>query len=141
MTVGQRWRAVALLTAFADRGVDAVLGGLGAGGTKSVPSDFRLDGVTLRLWALAAGRWSSAGYLLGLDPLGPQTHRPLVTALERAGASPALLPDQHGPALRVSGTRRLARLVELVGVPPAGVPVHDWPAVKAAHRGRTSIGA
>jgi len=173
VTVDQRWRAVALLTAFADRGVGAVLGGLDGewqvrtafradlvglaalwapGGTKSVPSDFRPDGVTLRLWALAAGHWSSAGYLLGLDPLSPQTHRPLVTALVRAGASPALLcetgrlslrrpPDERGPALRVSGTRRLARLVELVGVPPAGVPVHDWPAVTPAGRGRASIGA
>lgn len=162
VTVDQRWRAVALLTELADRGVAAMLGGsdgewqvrtafradlvgLAAcwapGGTKSVPPDFRLDGVTLRLWALTAGRWSAAGYLLGLDPLSPQTHRPLVTALVRAGASPALLPDTSGPALRVSGTRRLARLVELVGVPPAGAPVHDWPATAPVRHGRASIGA
>jgi hypothetical protein len=175
VTAGERWRAVALVTAFADRDVDAVLAGSdgdwlvrtafrsdlvplaaawtrdgrgkpGTVGVKSVPSDFRLDGVTLRLWALAAGRWSATGYLLGLDPASPQTHRPLVTALVRAGVSPALLAstdsgaDGH-PALRVSGTRRLARLVELVGVPPRGVSGHDWPAVVPVHRGRASIGA
>jgi hypothetical protein len=168
VTVDARWRATALLTAFADRGVDAVLAGsegewqvrtafrvdlvplaaawtpgrLGADGEKSVPADFRLDGVTLRLWALAAGRWSATGYLLGLDPVSPRTHRPLVTALVRAGVSPALLSDtEDGPALRVSGTRRLARLAELVGVPPCGVSGHDWPAVVPVHRGRASIGA
>lgn len=168
VTVDARWRATALLTAFTDRGVDAVLTGsdgewqvrtafridlvplaaawthgrLGTSGGKSMPADFRLDGVTLRLWALVAGRWSATGYLFGLDPLSPQTHRPLVTALVRAGVSPALLGDADGgPALRVSGARRLARLVELVGVPPCGVSGHDWPAVVPVHGGRASIGA
>lgn len=167
VTVDQRWRAVALLTAFAGRGVGAVImsGGdaawqvrtafradlvpLADAWSPAAPADLagedrnRLDGATLRLWALVAGRWSAAGYLLGLNPARPETYRPLVTALVRAGMSPALLTGTAGggPALRVSGTRRLARLVELVGVPPAGVPVHDWPAVQAARRGRASIGA
>jgi hypothetical protein len=43
-----------------------------------------------------------------------------------------------GPALRVSGGRRLARLVELVGTAPPGVSGHDWPAVLPS---RASIGA
>lgn len=172
VAVDARWRATALLTACADRGVAAVLTGSDgewlvrtpfradlvplaaawtegrprSGAVKSVPADFRLDGVTLRLWALAAGRWSTAGYLLGLDPLSPGTHRPLVTALVRVGVSPALRTCDDtgvggGPALRVSGTRRLARLAELVGAPPRGVSGHDWPAVRLGQRGRASIGA
>jgi hypothetical protein len=168
--VTQRWRAVALVAAFAERGVDAVIVGsegdwlvrtafradlvplanawsaVAAPATLAGADRNRLDGATLRLWALAAGRSSATGYLLGLDPLSPWTHRPLVTALVRAGVSPALLDSTDsgadgGPALRVSGTRRLARLVELVGVPPYGVSGHDWPAVVPVHRGRTSIGA
>ncbi|HEX5405335.1 MAG TPA: hypothetical protein VFX16_23915 [Pseudonocardiaceae bacterium] len=153
--VDQRWRAVALVAACAERGVGATVSttedgrrvvrtafradlvGLAshwqAGATKSVPERFVMDGVTLRLWALVAGRWSESGYLLGLDPDSPWTHLPLVTALVRAGMSLALV-DDGGPALRVAGARRLGRLVELVGVPPPGVPGHDWPAV-AGNRG------
>jgi hypothetical protein len=169
--LGQRWRALALASAFAERGVDVVVtsaedgryqlrtafradlvelaaswstsrtGDTNAGG-KSVPARFTLDGVTLRLWALAAGCWSESGYLLGLDPANPRTHQPLVIALVRAGVSAALLPDHEGgPALRVYGARRSARLVELVGAVPQGVPGHDWPAVRVGQRGRASIGA
>jgi hypothetical protein len=32
-----------------------------------------------------------------------------------------------GPALRISGTRRMQRLAELVGAPPGGVPAAEWP--------------
>jgi hypothetical protein len=175
--LGQRWRALALASAFAERGVDVVVTSAEDGGyqlrtafradlvdlaaswsgntntrnsttgdtstgAKSVPARFVLDGVTLRLWALAAGCWSESGYLLGLDPANPRTHQPLVIALVRAGVSAALLPDREGgPALRVYGARRLARLVELVGAVPQGVPGHDWPTVLVGQRGRASIGA
>ncbi len=117
-------------------------GGPLTGTVKSVPGRFVFDGVTLRMWALVAGRWSASGYLLGLDPLSPQTHQPLVDALVPAGI-PAGLVDtgDDGPAVRVTGIRRLARLVELVGDVPAGLPTHDWPAVESGHRGRAPIGA
>lgn len=172
VVLAQRWRAAALVAECARRGVDAVAsltddgepfvrtafradlvglatawlpdpsGGSRAGEGKRVPERFRIDGVTLRLWALVAGRWSEAGYLLGLDPLHPLTHEPLVTALALAGL-PVVLVDAGagGPAVRVSGVRRLARLVELVGAAPRGVPGHDWPAVVTGRRGRTPIGA
>jgi hypothetical protein len=168
--LGQRWRALALASAFTERGIEAMVtpsddgyqvrtafradlvgladawscGRTGATATpvKSVPERFTLNGVTLRLWALVAGCWSESGYLLGLDPASPRTHQPLVRALVRAGVSAAVLDEgDGGPALRVYGVRRLARLVELVGAAPAGVPGHDWPAVVAGRRGRASIGA
>jgi hypothetical protein len=161
--LADRWRAVALAAACADRGVHAEIGVTDEGhplmrtafrvdlvelatrwtrgAVKSAPERFTLDGVTLRLWALAAGRWSESRYLFGLDPHNPQTHQPLADALTRAGVPVALLGVRGGgPALRVSGSRRLARLVELVGEAPRGIPAHDWPAI-ASRRGRASIGA
>ena len=112
------------------------------GTVKSVPERFTLDGVTLRLWALVAGHWSESGYLLGLDPLSPLTHQPLADALVRAGLPVGLVTDAAGgPAVRVTGVRRLARLVELVGDVPAGLPTHEWPAVMSGRRGRAPMGA
>lgn len=160
----QRWRAVALALACAERGVTAdvtaaedgnalvrtpfrvdlvdLAARWSRGAAKAVPEPFALDGVTLRLWALAAGRWSESGYLFGLDPRSPQTHEPLAAALVRAGVPVALLDERAGgPAVRVSGVRRLARLVELVGAAPPGVPAHDWPAAVSARRQREAVGA
>jgi hypothetical protein len=151
VAVEQRWRANALVAACAERGVVARVATTETGGqvvrtafradlvelatrwsdgaAKAVPAGFGLAGGTLRLWALVAGRWAESGYLLGLDPTGPPTYRPLIRGLLRAGLSVALVDDDPvGPALRVSGVRRLARLVELVGDAPTGVPEHDWPA-------------
>lgn len=155
IAVAQRWRAGALAALCAERGVtartsateegtwlvrtafradlvDLVAAWTGPAG-KSVPERFTVDGVTLRVWAVVAGRWSESGYLLGLDPASPWTHQPLVAALMRAGMPVALVDDgAGGPAVRVSRVRRLARLAELVGEPPAGVSGHDWPAATGA---------
>lgn len=96
------------------------------GAVKSVPAGWQLDGPALRLWALAAGRPDDrGGYLLALDPHAPQTHQPLIAAATRAGIPPARV--GHGPALRISGTRRVQRLVEMVGPVPARVPTAEWP--------------
>jgi hypothetical protein len=75
-----------------------------------------------------AGR--RGGYLLGLDPHAPHTHQALVAAATRAGLPPARL----GGALRISGTRRMARLVEMVGPAPDRMPAGTWP----RYRGRTA---
>ncbi|MDQ4117341.1 MAG: hypothetical protein M3235_10335, partial [Actinomycetota bacterium] len=101
-------------------------------GAKRVPDGFQLDGAALRLWALAAGVTDlRGGYVLLLDPLAPQTHGPLVAATTRAGLPPARLEaGEHGvpgPALRIGGARRLARLAELVGPAPAALQPGDWP--------------
>lgn len=96
------------------------------GSVKCVPEGWQLDGPALRMWALAAGRPDDrGGYLLGLDPHAPETHLPLIAAATRAGLPPAR--DGRGPALRISGTRRVARLVELVGPVPPGTATAEWP--------------
>lgn len=149
VVVADSWRARALAGECAERGVDvdvaasddgrpllrtafrADLATLAAewmrGAVKAVPDGLELDGHTLRLWVQTSGRTDGRGYLLGLDPHAPDTHRPLTKALERIGMAPALLgPRGGGPALRVTGQRRLAHLLELVGAPPAGAEA-DWP--------------
>jgi hypothetical protein len=96
------------------------------GSAKCVPEEWQLDGPTLRMWALAAGRPDGrGGYLLALDPHAPDTHLPLIAAATRAGLPPARV--GQGPALRISGTRRVARLVELVGPVPPGAATAEWP--------------
>ncbi len=73
----------------------------------------------LRAWTLAAGSPEAGHYLLGLDPHAPDTHSPLASALMRVGIAPTLIGTRGGrPALRISGRRRLSRLVENVGEPP-----------------------
>ncbi|HEV7906568.1 MAG TPA: hypothetical protein VGP03_00370 [Pseudonocardiaceae bacterium] len=147
----EQWRAKALSLACAERGVEAQvlateeghplvrtafrtdLSGLAArwlrGAVKGVPREFDLDGSVLRLWALSAGKWVESGYVLGLDPHAPDTHEPLHAALAASGLPSTLLGVRGGgPALRVTGRRRLARLAELVGSPPRGVAEDTWPA-------------
>lgn len=99
------------------------------GDRKVVPAGFALDGGTLRLWALASGRWIESGYFLGLDPEAPDTHEVLRKALATSGLPATLLTGRAGgPALRVVGRRRLERLAELVGQAPRGVAERTWPA-------------
>lgn len=149
VVVADRWRVHALAAECAERGVGAELAtseegmpllrtafradlaDLAArwirGAVKAVPAGLQLDGPALRLWAAAAGRSDGRGYLFGLDPHAPDTHEPLAAAMARAGLTPVLLgPRGGGPALRVTGRRRLGRLVELVGAPPDGAAT--WPA-------------
>lgn len=111
------------------------------GAVKSVPAGLALDGPALRLWALAGGMrvvgGRSDGFLLGLDPGAPDTHDPLWRAVARAGLVPvsrggSLLGTQGGgPAVRISGRKRLLRLIELVGdAPPGGNEA--WPECSTA---------
>jgi hypothetical protein len=96
------------------------------GAVKTVPAGWQLDGPALRLWALASGRPDDrGGYLLALDPHAPETHRQLAAAATRAGIPPARV--SRGPALRISGARRVQRLLELVGPVPARLAPVDWP--------------
>jgi hypothetical protein len=152
VVVDEPWRAQALVAACAERGVPAELTtseedsplvrtpfradliGFAVdwtrGAVKAVPPGLALDGAMLRLWAMAAGRWSEGGYLLGLDPRAPDTHEPLGGALARCGLAATMLGVRGGgPGLRVSGQRRLNRLAELVGGSPVEVPHGEWPVV------------
>lgn len=103
---------------------------------KSLPPGFALDGGTLRLWTLACGWAGERGYLLPLDRRAPDTHRPLLAALAQIGLAGSLVgPRAGGPAVRVTGRRRLVGFAELVGEPPAGAE-NTWP----GHRTVTLVG-
>ncbi|BBY03042.1 hypothetical protein [Mycobacterium seoulense] len=101
------------------------------GAVKTVPPRWLPGPRELRAWTLAAGHPEGDHYLLGLDPHAPDTHSPLASALMRVGIAPTLIGTRGGrPALRISGRRRLSRLVENVGEAPDGVDVSSvWPRV------------
>jgi hypothetical protein len=99
------------------------------GAVKTVPPQWLPGPRELRAWTLAAGTPEADRYLLGLDPHAPDTHSPLASAMMRVGIAPTLIGTRGAhPALRISGRRRLSRLVENVGEPPASVDAFDqWP--------------
>ncbi|TNC21071.1 hypothetical protein [Amycolatopsis alkalitolerans] len=149
--VGEPWRARALATEFARRGVHADVlreeSGLlvrtafradligfaaawHAGEVKELPTGFRLTGGALRLWALAAGQPTGNHYLLSVDEAATATHAPLADACGQLGLPARVVgPNAGGPAVRVTGKRRLATLEELIGAPPAAA-MAVWPQVK-----------
>jgi hypothetical protein len=101
------------------------------GAVKTAPFRWLPGPRELRAWTLAAGTLEGDHYLLGLDPHAPDTHSPLASALMRVGIAPTLIGTRGGrPALRISGRRRLSRLVENVGEPPADAEALAlWPRV------------
>jgi len=101
------------------------------GAVKTVPPVWLPGPRELRAWILAAGSPEADRYLLGLDPHAPDTHSPLASALMRVGIAPTLIGTRGGrPALRISGRRRLSRLVENVGEPPQDAEALAlWPRV------------
>jgi len=148
--VSAPWRSAALLAAFAERGLgggrSAGVEGLpcvrtdfsgtllplalawARGAVKSPPPGFRLDGPRLRLWVVAAGRRDDHGYLLPLGEADSESWEPVGAALAAVGLAATLLgPRAGGPAYRVTGHRRSARLRELVGDPPPDAE-EAWPA-------------
>jgi hypothetical protein len=158
LAVDEPWRARLVVRALAERGVDAThtLSEDGVHGVRTpfrsdllplaeewtkedekfAPGRLTLEGGALRLWVLAAGRWAGSAYLLGLDPAAPRTYDTVRGALGNAGL-PATLQTggDEGPGLRISGRRRLARLAELVGRPPAEAAESQWPGVSGVRRG------
>ena len=160
ITLDGRWRAKALAKALAERGVSARLEpGEDEGEdetvalhtpfrtdltpladawtrdtAKTAPPGLTLTGGPLRLWVLSAGSWLEGSYLLELDPDAPQTHEPLVAALARSGLAVGVLtPTSGNPSIKVTGRRRLSRLVELVGTPPDRHALEHWPASSRVH--------
>ncbi|MGC5017127.1 hypothetical protein [Micromonospora sp. DT47] len=101
---------------------------LAGGQRKRPPAGFHLNGRRLRLWLAAAGSAEETGFLLRLGD-GDQDWWPSVRAALAAVGLPAALlePDAGGPAFRIGGRRRLARLAELVGDRPPAAPPADWP--------------
>lgn len=98
---------------------------------KTVPPRWLPGPRELRAWTLAAGNPEGEHYVLALDPHAPDTHSPLASALMRVGIAPTLIGTRGGrPALRISGRRRLSRLVENVGEPPDSPEASaHWPRV------------
>ncbi len=153
VVVDQLWRAVALAEMIVEAGlkpeiastdennplvrtaVDPQLLGIAAewtrGAVKTVPPQWLPGPRELRAWTLAAGTPEADRYLLGLDPHAPDTHSPLASALMRVGIAPTLIGTRGAhPALRISGRRRLSRLVENVGEPPGDVEAFShWPRI------------
>ena len=98
------------------------------GAVKAVPPRPQIDAGFLRCWALAAGGQDDAGYRLGLDPHAPGTYDPLAAALAGAGLAGSFLGSRGGgPAVRIVGHKRLVRLTDLLGTPPAGAPTAAFP--------------
>lgn len=151
--VDEQWRAQALAEMIADAGlvpeisrtdenrplvrtaVEPRLVAIAAewtrGAVKTVPPQWLPGPRELRAWTLAAGAQEPNGYLLGLDPHAPDTHSPLASAMMRVGIAPTLIGTRGmRPALRISGRRRLSRLVENVGEPPQHTDaLSQWPRV------------
>lgn len=125
----------------------AALAPLGArwlrGAVKAPPPGFFLDGRRLRLWVAAAGSADGGqAYVLRLGPATPGGAAPssrmaedadpvwvaVGSALDAAGLSGTLLgPRGGGPAYRINGRKRVARLAEMIGDPPREVPPDVWP--------------
>jgi len=99
------------------------------GAVKRPPADFAFDGLRLRLWTAAAGiADGAAAFALRLGPHDEPCWGPVGAALSALGVPGALLgPRAGGPAYRIVGRRRLARLAELVGDPPVDAPAGAWP--------------
>lgn len=103
------------------------------GAVKTVPANWLPGSRELRAWALASGEVESDDrYLLGLDPHAPDTHAALAAAMMRVGIAPTLIGTRGShPALRISGRRRLLRLVENVGEPPGDTAAFaHWPRIE-----------
>jgi len=107
----------------------AIAGGWTRGAVKTVPPHWLPGPRELRAWALAAGTPEADRYLLGLDPHAPDTHSPLASAMMRVGIAPTLIGTRGShPALRISGRRRLSRLVPR-GVPNCQLPTGSNPSL------------
>src|SRR5581483_8327923 len=84
------------------------------GAVKRPPDRWTLDGPRLRWWCLAAGRGGTGMYTLALGASDEQSWLAVGAALAGAGIPGVLVgPRGDGPAYRIVGQRRLARLREL----------------------------
>jgi hypothetical protein len=151
VVVDQLWRAQALAEMIAEAGLQPEIGRTDEntplvrtaidrrlvsialawtrGAVKTVPPQWLPGPRELRAWTLAAGTPEADRYLLGLDPHAPDTHSALASAMMRVGIAPTLIGTRGArPALRISGRRRLSRLVENVGEPPGDTDAfQQWP--------------
>jgi len=159
VVVAQPWRADVLAEEFECRGVPAEVSGVGTsesdhrlvrtpfrddllelarqfsrGAMKALPADFRLASRMLRLWVVTCGRPTEGGYLLPLDRRAPDTHRPLLTAFTQVGLPGRIVgPRGGGPAVRISGRKRLTAFAEMLGE-PRDAARNSWPGAHIVSR-------
>jgi hypothetical protein len=149
VVVADPWRATALTAAFAERGVADQQGPRDAefgyavrtdfspklvphaqrwtrGANEGPPAGFVLSPGGLRLWAIGAGRMDVAGYVLSTSEPDEPIHLAGGAQLARLGLAAVSLSVRGGPGWRVTSTKRLRRLAELLGDPPDGADA-DWP--------------
>jgi hypothetical protein len=104
------------------------------GAVKRPPAGFHLNGPRLRLWAAAAGLAEPSGFQLRLDVSDEACWEAVGTGLAAIGLPAVFLgPRSGGPAYRIAGRRRLARLAELVGDRPRAAPPERWPGWQIPH--------
>lgn len=154
VVVATRWRADALAAEFAVRGVAAgadsvvpaadgwsVRTAFGAelstnaarwsrGANEGPPPGFVLTAGGLRLWAVAAGAREDTGYLLSTGRADAAAHAQVHTAagaqLSRLGLAAISIGHRGGPGWRITSSKRIRRLAEVLGEPPPGGEQH-WP--------------
>lgn len=90
------------------------------------PANLAMGAGALRLWTIATGRPDDVGYLLATADADGPTHRVAGAQLARLGVAAVALTHRGGPGWRVTSSRRLRRLVELVGAAPPGGAA-SWP--------------
>jgi hypothetical protein len=151
VVVDEMWRAAALTTEMRQCGLAAtcvptvdehlgvrtpystLLAPLAAawlrGALKMPPRGFTLDGRRLRLWMTAAGYREGLDVILRLGRCEDGVEQTMRHALSSIGLPAEVLVGsaRSGPSLRISGRRRMARLAEIVGDPPATAPSDAWP--------------
>ncbi len=150
IVVADRWRADALAQAFEERGVaeaaSAVVeaeGGLATrtafsaalaphaarwtrGANEGPPPGLVLGPGGLRLWAIAGGRADEVGYIFATAESDDRVHLVGGAQLARLGLAAVSLAQRAGPGWRITSTKRLRRLGELLGEAPPGAE-RDWP--------------
>lgn len=142
--VPEAWRAEELVSEFQQRGLggeynvsrDAETGTQFVARTDFVQalaalvpsSTRRLTPGGLRLWLIAAGRFSEGNFYLGLA-VNDDARWPLSgAALAQLGLPAAFVgPRGGGPAYRIASAKRLRTLRILAGAPPAMATAADWP--------------
>jgi len=92
------------------------------GAVKTVPARWTLSDRALQIWATVAGTLEENGMRFGLDP-HIASHELLreraAAALAQLGAAASYVgPRAGGPALRVTGQRRLGNIMTILGEPP-----------------------
>jgi hypothetical protein len=153
VVVNDRWRADALHAAFWERGVGEPDDPIGPaegghavrtavtptlvrpaakwtrGANEGPPPGFVVSPGGLRLWAITAGHLDDAGYLFATAEPDDRIYSAAGAQLSRLGlAAVSLTARGGGPGWRITSTKRLRRLAELLGEVPEGAE-QDWPGV------------